>query len=66
MDARPIFNQYVIPALNQKILSADLKLLNWSSSILNEANLKEFGSIKTGLIATGDKFVSRENEVKKL
>ncbi len=66
MDARPIFNQYVIPPLNQKILSADLKLLDWSYSILNEANLKEFGSIKTGLIATGDKFVSRENEVKKL
>ena len=50
MDARPIFNQYVIPALNQKILSADLKLLDWSYSILNEANLKEFTALKLGLL----------------
>ena len=66
MDARPIFDQYVIPPLNQKILSADLKWLNWASTILGKANLKEFGSINTGLIATGDKFVSKKNEVKQL
>ena len=66
MDARPIFDKYVIPPLKQEFLLADLKWVDWSSSILNEANLTEFGSINTGLIATGDKFVSKENEVKKL
>ena len=66
IDARPIFDQYVIPPLNQKILSADLKWLNWASTILGKANLKEFGSINTGLIATGDKFVSKKNAVKQL
>jgi len=66
MDARPIFEKYIIPPLNQKVLSADLKWLEWSSSILNRASLKEFGIINTGLIATGDKFVSKENAVNQL
>ena len=66
MDARPIFNKYVIPPLNIKYLKADTEWINWSSSILKKANLKEFGTIHTGLVATGDKFLDQKSEVKKL
>ncbi len=66
MDARPIFKKYVIPPLSKKILLADPKWINWSSSILEKANLKDFGNIYSGLIATGDKFVNDVKDVKKL
>tara|TARA_B100000161_G_C33515891_1_gene398680 strand:+ start:354 stop:1082 length:729 start_codon:yes stop_codon:yes gene_type:complete len=66
MDARPIFNKYVIPPLNEKFLIADSKWIKWSSNILKKANLEEFGNIYSGLIATGDKFVSEKNAVNKL
>ena len=66
MDARPIFNKYVIPPLNEKFLLANPELVNWSSSILKKATLREFGTIYTGLVATGDKFLNERTEVKKL
>ena len=77
IDARPIFNRYIIPALNEKFIISDQKWLDWTNSSLEESSkkgyLNNFGNICTGLIATGDEFVSeqslvsrRKDDVKKL
>ncbi len=70
MDARPIFERFVLPPLNKAKLESDTYL---TSSIfdsltksLNEGFLRKFGNIKKGLIATGDKFISDEGVINKL
>tara|TARA_Y100001970_G_scaffold282835_1_gene396658 strand:- start:12160 stop:12918 length:759 start_codon:yes stop_codon:yes gene_type:complete len=64
MDARPLFNQYVIPALNQEKLTSNIRLVNWARSTLQESivngSLNIFGCIDNGLIATGDRFISEK------
>ena len=70
MDARPIFNRYIIPALNEKFIISDKKWLDWTKSSLEESSkkgyLNNFGNIFTGLIATGDEFVSEQSLVSRL
>ena len=62
MDASPIFEKFVIPALNKDKLSPSESLLKLLTSSLKknkkEGKLKEFGFINEGLIATGDQFIS--------
>ncbi len=63
MDARPFFERFVIPALDKDNISIDDKLINWSKNTLikalsDEPKLNNFGSLKIGKIATGDKFIS--------
>ena len=62
MDASPIFHKYVIPALNKEFIEADIELFKWTYETLSQAksegNLKDFGDIYAGQIATGDKFVN--------
>ena len=70
IDASPLYDKYIIPSLNKKFLIADSKLVEWLfNSIQNASNkgyLDEFGNVYTGLIATGDKFISEEGDVMKL
>ncbi len=70
MDARPIFEKFVLPPLKKSKLESDKILKNWMFNSLtkniNNGNLNKFGRIKKGLIATGDTFISQESIIKKL
>ena len=70
MDARPLFNKYVIPALNKEKLEVSRNLGKWATTIFNNAlrkgKLNIFGKLHNGLIATGDKFISDKIVIKKL
>ena len=58
MDARPLFEKFEIPSLNKiKMLPPD-NLFKKISEILSEQNIYKLGSLKKGLIATGDMFIS--------
>ena len=67
MDASPFFDKYVIPSINQDKISAKKELVEWTCRILRDGfkkfNLDKFGFIKTGLIATGDKFIADKNAI---
>ena len=70
MDARPLFDKYVIPSLNEKIIKANKKLLDFTYKTISEGlknNLHEiFGSVYKGLIGTGDQFISNKELANKL
>ena len=70
MDARPIFDKFVLPPLKKAKLESDNFLKNWIFSSLMKSlkngNLTKFGHIKKGLIATGDSFISDESVIKRL
>lgn len=65
MDARPLFERFYIPALNIDRLSSCEEWKNKTYlAILNAKNngiLQVFGSVKKGLIGTGDRFISDRN-----
>ena len=68
MDARPIFEKFVIPGLNLSKMKMNLSLHNWALKSLKE-NLYEanhFGKVYSGLVATGDKFIDNPQEMKKI
>ena len=70
MDARPLFQKYVIPALHQERITSIDKWVEWASISLNnsikENLINNFGRVETGLIATGDKFISEKLLIEKL
>ena len=70
MDASPIFERYVIPALNEKKLNPSKDLYNTLNESLrkekDKKNLDKFGSIYNGLIGTGDQFISENDFLTKL
>ena len=70
MDARPLFDKYVIPSLNLKRIKANQKLLDltykYISEGLNNGLHEMFGSVHKGLIATGDQFISKKESANKL
>ena len=70
MDARPIFEKFVLPPLKKAKLEPDKLLRDWIFSSLKQSvqngDLTGFGHIKKGLIATGDSFISDENVIKRL
>ena len=70
MDARPIFEKFVLPPLKKAKLESDNFINNWIFNSLTKnvqnGNLKRFGTIKKGLIATGDSFISDESVIKRL
>lgn len=70
MDARPIFEKYVIPAINnQKIFTNKFlinKVFNSLNKKLKEEKLNKFGTLYKGLIATGDMFISEKQKIKEL
>ena len=65
-----IVKKIVLPPLKKAKLESDNFLKNWIFSSLfkslKNGNLTEFGHIKTGLIATGDSFISDEGKIKRL
>tara|TARA_Y200000002_G_scaffold378632_1_gene386399 strand:+ start:1533 stop:2285 length:753 start_codon:yes stop_codon:yes gene_type:complete len=70
MDARPLFNKNVIPSLKKAEINPLNSWLEWSLSTINESIIKDeyhfFGKVKTGLVATGDKFIADKSILKDL
>ena len=70
MDARPIFEKFVLPPLKKAKLESNSFLNNWIFNSLTKSikngNLKRFGLVKKGLIATGDSFISDKSVIKRL
>ena len=70
MDARPIFDKYVIPALNNKKIIPEINFLdktfNQLNKELNKKSFSKFGSLYKGLIATGDMFISNREKINQL
>ena len=70
MDARPLFEKYVIPALNSKKVFTKKKLIEKIFKNLNkklkENNFESTASVYKGLIATGDMFISDNNKINQL
>ena len=68
MDARPIFDKFVIPNLNLDQITTNSKLEKWAIDSLKyqakDGLLKSFGKVKSGLIATGDKFIGDSKQIK--
>ena len=62
MDARPIFKKFEIPALKKSFLSPSESWINWAKSTIKKAflsnKMSSFHEIHTGIIATGDQFIS--------
>ena len=70
MDARPFFEKFVLPPLKKAKLESNSFLNNWIFNSLTKSikngNLKRFGLVKKGLIATGDSFISDKSVIKRL
>ncbi|MBO8244230.1 5'-methylthioadenosine/adenosylhomocysteine nucleosidase [Prochlorococcus marinus XMU1411] len=70
MDARPIFDKFVLPSLKKAKIKCNNYLIDWIfnslTNRLNNGSLKKFGVIRKGLIATGDSFISDESVIKRL
>ena len=61
MDARPLFPRFTLPALNQDQLRPQPAWFHWAETALQEAHgaseLDGFARPRSGLIATGDRFI---------
>ncbi len=70
IDARPLYKEFFIPALNKdKIKPVNFlkeKLIGSLQKAKNDGLLNKFGSIHEGLIATGDSFITDLEFIKKL
>lgn len=70
MDASPLFKKYYIPALNVDRMKPVSKWFDWVYKSLIKAkeksSLDQFGEIKTGLIATGDTFISDRRVIERM
>ncbi len=70
LDARPLFERFVIPSLNKDKLSSSGKFQKWILNTLkkekSKGNLSNFGTVNEGLIGTGDSFISSFTKIKEL
>tara|TARA_Y100000589_G_scaffold132335_3_gene126092 strand:- start:322 stop:1047 length:726 start_codon:yes stop_codon:yes gene_type:complete len=70
IDARPIYDKYVIPALNNKKIIPNLDLINKMfyelKKELNKEKFFKFRNLYKGLIATGDLFISNTRKLNQL
>ena len=70
MDARPLFDKYVIPAINNKLITPNNDFLeiifNSLKEELTHKNLSKFGCLYKGLIGTGDIFISSKKKIDQL
>ena len=61
MDASPLFPRFTLPPLNRDRLQPDPDWFRWAQAALHDAaakgELADFGSTRSGLIATGDRFI---------
>ena len=64
MDARPIFEKFVIPPLTKKFIEPETEIHEWALNKLKygleNGNLSKFRKILVGLVGTADKFISSE------
>ena len=67
MDASPIFEKYTIPALDQSEIKPNKELFKWIldqfKEKINPNHNLPFKNIHSGLIATGDQFISDKNKI---
>ncbi len=68
MNASPLFEKYVIPAINEKRILANKNILEKVFYSLEKKLIQDkgFGSLYKGLIATGDMFISDSRKIKEL
>ena len=70
MDASPLFPRFTLPPLNQDRLKPDPSWFSWAEQALKRASadgeLQGFGNFRTGLIATGDRFIKDASVLKEL
>ena len=70
MDARPLFNKFIIPALKKEKIFSDRDMLEKFYNTLKKnqkiQNNPSFGEIYKGLIATGDMFISDKLKLNQL
>ena len=69
MDARPMFPKFVVPAIKSETISANKHISDLIYNALNQEKkieLKPFGNVLKGLIATGDRFISEKKFLKQL
>ena len=70
MDARPLFKKYEIPALGIDKIKSNEKIFNLTykaiKNSIKNGSLEFFGRLYSGLVATGDKFISTKEEVEKI
>ncbi len=64
MDARPIFEKFVIPPLNKRFIEPETEIHKWALNSLKDGiengNLSKFRKILVGLVGTADKFISSD------
>ncbi len=67
LDARPLFKRFFIPVFNEDKLSPNKIWYRWVfDSIKNNLiknNLKHFKNLHSGLVGTGDKFISNKKQI---
>lgn len=70
MDARPLFEKFVIPSINSHKILADKEILDKVYLPIKEKLLSKkleiFGNVSKGVIATGDMFVSEKTKIDQL
>ena len=70
LDARPLFERFVIPSLKVDKLCSPRKFQKWILDTLKKEKIKghlsNFGTINEGLIGTGDSFISSFSKIKEL
>ena len=70
MDARPLFKKYEIPALRTVRIKSNKSITNWTLNSLKiskkKRSLENFGNLYEGLIATGDKFISKKQDIENI
>lgn len=70
LDARPLFERFVIPSLKIDKLSSPSQFQKWTLDALkkekSKGNLSIFGTVNEGLIGTGDSFISSFSKIKEL
>ena len=70
MDARPLYEKHVIPALKEAKIKSLKNWVNWSTEVLKESisknEIKPFRKVKNGLVATGDRFIASKLVIESL
>ena len=70
MDARPLYDKYVIPALREAKIKSSTSWVKWSTSVLKESiaknQIRPYLKVKNGLVATGDQFIASKIVIENL
>lgn len=70
MDARPIFDRFILPALNLDRIKTNYKILKWANNILKDkldnAEIPFFQRLFNGLVGTADQFVASKLAIENL